>query len=564
MILLFYIFEVMAHRFIIYFLLCFLTVSFVNAQTFDSEIEAAQSGDASAQWWIGYFYENGKGGVEINHSQAFEWYKKSADQGYAKGLESVAYFYEHGIGTMQDSRKAFVSYKKAAENGRVSAQRALGLCYELGKGVAKDLNLAVEWYTKAVQNGSKMAQKDMDRVMAKLGPDSKPKPQSQPKPSTPLLLVSNYKLSGDEPTLKKKLPFDLTLYLENKENGVAEDVVVDIMLPDGTTLLDGNKSVNFKKIQGNETKTLVYTIAIRNDYAATTLPISVNVREKTGKYAENWQTELTLGQSFSQNTLSLLSDVDKDIPETEIRQKNTYALIVAEEKYKYVDPVPYAINDASVFMEYCKKTFGIPEEHIVFAENITKGELLRSLKKLKTLVNLDNQKDDTKIVFYYAGHGIPDKNHSAYLLLNDGESNDLENGCISLQQLYEELGSINAQSVNVFLDACFSGTKRGGGMLASARAVAIEVNAEDPQQNMIVLSAAQNDETAFPYNDQKHGLFTYFLLKKIKESSGNVTLGELSKYLEKEVVRTSIQMNNKQQTPTYNTKIKGWEEMKLR
>ena len=84
-----------------------------------------------------------------------------------------------------------------------------------------------------------------------------------------------------------------------------------------------------------------------------------------------------------------------------------FAFIVAEENYKYVDPVTYAINDASIFREYCKRTLGIPVENIKLEKDVTKGELLRSLGKLKKLVNEVNQSEDVKIIFYYAGHGIP-------------------------------------------------------------------------------------------------------------------------------------------------------------
>ena len=67
---------------------------------------------------------------------------------------------------------------------------------------------------------------------------------------------------------------------------------------------------------------------------------------------------------------------------------------------------------------------------------------------------------------------------------------------------------------------------------------------------MIVLSAATGDETAYKYEETKHGLFTYFLLKKLKESKGSVTMGELSNYIQDQVGRYSIVENGKSQTPT--------------
>ena len=100
------------------------------------------------------------------------------------------------------------------------------------------------------------------------------------------------------------------------------------------------------------------------------------------------------------------------------------------------------------------------------------------------------------------------------------------------------------------MDACFSGAKRNGGMLASARGVAIKAKAAAPKGSMIVLSAAQGNETAYKYEDAKHGLFTYFLLKKLKDTKGSVTMGELSDYIQDQVGRYSIVENGKSQTPS--------------
>ena len=62
--------------------------------------------------------------------------------------------------------------------------------------------------------------------------------------------------------------------------------------------------------------------------------------------------------------------------------------------------------------------------------------------------------------------------------------------------------------------------------------------------------AATGDQTAYPYEEKGHGLFTYFLLKKLRDTRGNVTLGELGDYVSTEVSRQSVVVNNKKQTPT--------------
>ena len=77
-----------------------------------------------------------------------------------------------------------------------------------------------------------------------------------------------------------------------------------------------------------------------------------------------------------------------------------------------------------------------------------------------------------------------------------------------------------------------------------------------------MLSAAYDDETAHPYKEMGHGLFTYFLLKKLKETKGNVTLEELSEYIKTNVTRQSVLELKKSQTPTVIPSQKVSEEWK--
>ena len=125
---------------------------------------------------------------------------------------------------------------------------------------------------------------------------------------------------------------------------------------------------------------------------------------------------------------------------------------------------------------------------------------------------------------------------------------------------------MDVEATVVFLDACFSGTQRDGKMLLKSRGVAIKPKHEIPQGNVIVLSATTGDETAMPYTKQGHGIFTYYLLKKIKATQGNCSLGELNDYVFEEVSKQSIVVNGKPQTPTITTSfnLNNWKELKLK
>lgn len=138
--------------------------------------------------------------------------------------------------------------------------------------------------------------------------------------------------------------------------------------------------------------------------------------------------------------------------------------------------------------------------------------------------------------------------------------------CYDVDKLYTTLGEMNANSIVVLMDACFSGSLRGEGMLYASRGVRIKSSKTEPKGNMVVLSASQGDETAFPLEKEQHGMFTYFLLKCLQEKKGDVTLGQLSDYLIDQVKRQSVVYNGKLQTPMiqYSTVVENdWRRWRL-
>lgn len=240
------------------------------------------------------------------------------------------------------------------------------------------------------------------------------------------------------------------------------------------------------------------------------------------------------------------SDVDVNIPQGRTTRDRTFAVIIANENYTKLSPVVYALNDGKTFGQYCRQTLGLPETNIRYYGDATYGTMLAAMSDIKKIATA--YEGDIEVLFYYAGHGAPDEQQEAYLMPVDAYGVGGE-ACYSLARLYKELGGLGARRVTVFLDACFSGSTREGTMLASARGVAIKPRSASPTGNMVVFTAAQGDETALPYGSQGHGLFTYYLLKKLQESGGEVTFGELGDYLTEQVSRRSQVVNRKSQTP---------------
>lgn len=240
------------------------------------------------------------------------------------------------------------------------------------------------------------------------------------------------------------------------------------------------------------------------------------------------------------------SQVDLQIPETNASNANTFVIVIANEEYKSVASVPFALNDGRVFAKYCQRTLGIPAANIKVHENATYNDIRLAMAWLKNVC--EKYEGDASVIFYYTGHGIPDESDkSAYLLPVDGDGRYVATG-YKMDDLYQKLGEMPTKSVTVLLDACFSGATRDGKMVAQAKGVALKVKKGAPQGNTVVFSAAQGDETAGFNEEEGHGMFTYFLLKKLQETKGNVNLQDLSEYIIREVGRKSA-VTNKPQTP---------------
>ena len=397
---------------------------------------------------------------------------------------------------------------------------------------------------------------------------------------TPFVKVVSYKVHGAASgTLERRRPFTLQVIVQNTDQGTAENVKVGMKLPANVMRTGGDiDNMSIASLQAGESRTLEYEL-IANQEAAEKMNIQIALSEKQGKYAENANIPLQFGQHIGSSIAmnlerkdhdvaierkSLTSKVDENIPISNKKSTNTFAVIIANENYQSVASVPFALNDGNIFREYCLKTLGIPEKQIKYIPNATGNQIKAQVTWLQNICEVF---EDAQIIFYYAGHGIPDESsRTAYLLPVDGLGTDVTTG-YKLDDLYTVLGNIPTKNVTVFMDACFSGSKRENGMLASARGVAIKARSGMPQGNMVVFSAAQGDETAYPNNDEKHGMFTYYLLKKLQETAGDVTLQELGDYIIKHVSQQSILLNGKPQTPCVTpsaTLDASWREWKLK
>lgn len=264
------------------------------------------------------------------------------------------------------------------------------------------------------------------------------------------------------------------------------------------------------------------------------------------------------------------SDVDQNIPSTGIQQPNTYALIIGNEDYSKYQPglsteqnAYFAVNDAFIFKQYCLKTLGIPAANITYATDATKGKMEQAINTFARII--EATKGQAEVLVYYSGHGLPDeKNNEPYLIPVDISSADISKG-IRLQDLYAQVTKYPSKRVTVFIDACFSGGARSESLL-KVKGVRVRPKSTTLSGNIIVFTSSSGNEYSTIYEAKQHGMFTYFLLKKIQETRGQLTYRELHDYLQNTVNLESLKVNAKTQNPTFygsEEAMAEWETWKL-
>ncbi len=267
------------------------------------------------------------------------------------------------------------------------------------------------------------------------------------------------------------------------------------------------------------------------------------------------QISASAGSSISSGSLTIVgqSDVDVNIPLTEIRNKKTFALVIGNEDYSSFQMnlntdinVDFASVDAKSFKKYLLNTLGVPEENITLLINATAGQMRQAVARMSAIAKAFE--GEASLMFYYAGHGLPrEGTNEPYLIPVDVSASNLEYA-LKLEDLYNKLTEHESKRVTVFLDACFTGGARNQGLVA-ARGVRIKPKSPFVMGNLVAFTASSEDQTAHPYREKAHGIFTYYLLKGLQISNGEISYGELEDFIRTNVMQRSVLVNNKIQVP---------------
>lgn len=219
------------------------------------------------------------------------------------------------------------------------------------------------------------------------------------------------------------------------------------------------------------------------------------------------------------------------------------ALVIGINSYSgYWRSLRTAVNDATEFAEVLKREYHFDEVYTLMNEDATRRNIIEKFEWLSK-----NITPDDNLLIFYAGHGQFNKIlNKGYWVPVDARSNSIAD-YISNNDVKTFLGGIPSKHTLLITDACFAGDIFRGGNT--------ETYPFDPsnmsryykevyrKQSRLALTSGGIEEV-MDSGKENHSIFTYYLLKALKENK--------NKYMDTSQLFNEFKVavtNNSDQTP---------------
>jgi hypothetical protein len=398
-----------------------------------------------------------------------------------------------------------------------------------------------------------------------------------------------------------------TVSLQNIGIGDAEDLKYRIVSRDPNVILM-SESGTAKEITGNidrmlsgESREVSFRLSANNNYNLTDefLPVYISVVEKENKGNLDFvNIPIPLGKTPEKPTIvdikgerekliaaqqmKVYSSSDRITASSRIRDisvapagepiyRNAVAVVIGAEKNSYgVASAPYAARDAKIMANFFKNSMGIEDIQLKTDSEVTSSLLSDMFDPRFGHLAQVVEPGKTDVFVFYSGHGMPDiaadGSQDIFLFPYDARKEMVRDRGYSLTKLYSDLNSLNARSVTVILDACFSGSSRQTASyksenISNAKGIRISMpemsnRPWDTNPNFRLFTSSSEDQTSLGFDQSQSGLFTYFIAIGLQgeadeNNDGVIKFDELVSYVTKNVSGEALKIRGGAQTPQF-------------
>ena len=289
-------------------------------------------------------------------------------------------------------------------------------------------------------------------------------------------------------------------------------------------------------VRGNERNR-----ALLNEGAATTADSdAANLPRSTSALAGS-------GQANASSALSL-----RGVKPSPVR--DAVAIVIGIQSYKYLPAARFASTDARKFSEYARHILGVAPNRIRLLTD-TGADTTEITRAFRQWLRRNVNRGTTDVYVFYSGHGLPsDDGKTLYLLPHNADRDFIDKTGISQQELVTMISATQPKSATLFFDSCYSGqTRTGEALLPDARPLSLRSSVSSYPPEFSVMSASAAQQISWSSPELGHGLFSYYLMKGLEgvadlDRNGEITFGEMQRYLVENVARQAA-LRNREQEP---------------
>lgn len=569
-------------------------------------LQAAEKGNAEAQFDIGYAYYTGEG-ISRNYTSAAMWFKRSAKQNFAKAQYNLAYCYMNGHGVPCDYDKAFNYLNQSAENDYKRAQITLADCYTKGVLVEQDEELGKKWYARA-EGAEVVAQTAVADNTPTITTDNA---QAETVDNSKEVAAGKKETLTDDFTIEVDLPGEEKADNSVKVNKVesaqqtaaaqvkAETVVASPnLIPGPKQIQKLNGQANVSTAPATSTVPAVSTTPAASpaSAASTKLPPTLKIlypEDQSLFHTDQLKLKYQLISNGCPDSTRVVvmvdgqrqpttravraaNTIDVDLPRHDctvmmyaqnsngnsepavirlVRESTSFELpklfVVAIGVGDYNDPklpkLRFTCKDAQDFAKVIATKKGLPYEDVqvkvLCDSEATRADIFEAMEWLKQ----ESSPNDV-CIFFYAGHGMRDEKDRFYFMPYGCNSSKLYE-CFSAADFRNEAEDINGKLI-AFVDACYSGALFEGGRSAATAHFVEQLKRS--KNGMLLYASSSSDTKSREDESWGNGAFTKSLVAAFnggakEEHTEGLSTQELEHFLYKEVRK----LTDFKQTPIF-------------
>lgn len=516
--------------------------------------EAAASGDAKAQYYVGETFEKGLG-QEPDYPMAVMWYQRATEQNYAPAKLSLGRLYEKGLGVDKDLVKAMNLYRQAS--GLDEEEIAYASVFEKLKeqDEAEIALLRVELASqkrksKSILRKKEVLQSDLDRskgTVKKLKDEIRELNRKLDQSSQ----VDAEALEGKLNNAIRELDSEngraakLERQLESAESELKmvrtqlaalapdgkpaismkwpqfepSDVGFESKVPSGSVVNVVGVVRGFANVKSFQIDGETYTLDANGlflktlDVGREAVDLKIEIVDQNG---EKTQSTLTVTPSDGMNIVLRGAG---SLTSKKLRFGNYHALIIGNNNYdleKGWEPLDTAVNDAKAIAKVLEQQYGFK---VRLELNADRDTMLTAIEEMRReLTAKDN------LLVYYAGHGLVDpENNQGYWVPIDGSTQSAVRW-ISNASITDQIRAMTARNVMVIADSCYSGSLMRSGIVTlrsglTAEKKALRLGDDVRQLTRVALSSGGIQPAIDSYDNSDHSVFAEALLDILSKNN---------------------------------------------